>query len=277
MLIFTLSSIPPRFADIGQTLQSLLAQSAKADRIILYIPYSYKRFSDWDGALPKVPDGVEIVRVAQDLGPATKILPAILTFQGLDCDILFFDDDRHYTPGWAATLLTESRVRPGCCIATRGLMAHSLVGSRPERARQPIAKVRQEWSDWRFRFRRIWLRRRHGAQWLYQPDSQRRRFGSSGYIDIFEGCGGVLVRPEYFDATVFEIPNVAWAVDDIWLSAMLAKNNVPVWLVANTVSPSNTIAQISAPLAKANIGGASRDQANKSAVQYVQQKYSVWT
>ena len=46
MLIISLSSIPPRFPKIGETLGCLLNQTVKADRILLHIPQSYRRFPD---------------------------------------------------------------------------------------------------------------------------------------------------------------------------------------------------------------------------------------
>lgn len=144
MLIITLSSIPPRFSRIGPCLQSLLAQTAEIDGIYLYIPLSYRRFPDWDGALPEVPDGVEIRRCDEDFGPATKVLPAVREFAGRDCDILFGDDDRAYEPGWAADFLRARDRHPGCAIARRGLMADRMVGTTHARALQPRAQPRPE-------------------------------------------------------------------------------------------------------------------------------------
>ncbi len=74
-LIITLSAIPPRFAALGPTLRALLRQRHPADEIRLNIPERYRRFPEWDGTLPEVPEGVTILRCAQDYGPATKLLP----------------------------------------------------------------------------------------------------------------------------------------------------------------------------------------------------------
>jgi hypothetical protein len=57
-------------------LECLLRQTAQVDRVILYLPKHYRRFPDYDGHLPDVPDGVEIHQTEVDYGPATKILPA---------------------------------------------------------------------------------------------------------------------------------------------------------------------------------------------------------
>ena len=75
-LVVSLSSIPPRFAELAPTLNSLVNQSADIAGVYLYVPESYRRFPEWDGSLPDVPAGVEVRRCAEDWGPATKILGA---------------------------------------------------------------------------------------------------------------------------------------------------------------------------------------------------------
>ena len=67
MLIISLSAIPARFPKIGPILDSLVNQTAQVDKILLYIPNSYRRFPDWDGSLPDVPEGVEIRRTDDDI------------------------------------------------------------------------------------------------------------------------------------------------------------------------------------------------------------------
>ena len=276
MLIITLSSIPPRFSRIGPTLRSLLAQSRAADRILLYIPHSYRRFPDWDGSLPQVPDGVEIRRVTDDLGPATKVLYAAREFREKEVDILFCDDDRVYAPDWAAGFMGARHAHPDCCIAQRGLMAHLVAGTNAERALQPRATQRPINQDWEFRGKLFWRRLRAGPNWRSVRLPERRLFKTSGYIDMFEGCSGVLVKPSFFDDEAFDIPPVAWSVDDVWLSGMLAKNGIPIWLVANTLTPENTDAQQQEPLASAVIDGATRHEANQRAVRHMQDTYGVW-
>jgi hypothetical protein len=70
MTVISLSSIPPRFDKIGPTLETLLAQKADIESIRLYVPHVYRRFPDYDGAAPRVPKGIDVVRTAVDLGPA---------------------------------------------------------------------------------------------------------------------------------------------------------------------------------------------------------------
>ena len=273
MLVFTLSTIPPRFDLIGPTLASMLAQAVKADHIFLYIPETYRRFPDWDGTLPSVPDGVEIVRTPLDLGPATKILPAAHSFRGQDVDILFGDDDRIYPPQWAARFLAARDRYPGRAIAARGISADRILPGTGKRPHRPRAKSREERWDVEFHLRRAWNRLTQGAR---QRPPERRHFSRSGYIDIFEGCSGVLVRPDFFDDATFDIPDIAWAVDDIWLSANLARQGIPIWLMANLTTPPNTHAQQSAPLSDAVFDGADRLAANNATVRYARATLGVW-
>ena len=153
MLIVSLSAIPPRFARIGQTLDSLAAQRG-VDRIVLYIPHRYRRFPDWDGTLPQVPEGVEIRRTDDDFGPATKVLCAARDFRGQEVDILFCDDDHIYAPGWAENFVALKAAHPGCVIAQAGWQAAEYApGGSGERALQPRAVRRWRVTDLGFQLR----------------------------------------------------------------------------------------------------------------------------
>ena len=73
--IISLTSIPPRFSYLSETLNSLVNQTADIEDIILYIPRKYKRFEYDLDDLPQVPSEVKIRITEQDFGPATKICP----------------------------------------------------------------------------------------------------------------------------------------------------------------------------------------------------------
>ncbi len=275
-LIVTLSSIPPRFPQLGPTLETLLAQTARADRVILYIPRTYRRFPDWDGALPAVPAGVEIVRADRDFGPSTKLLPALRAFAGQDVEILFCDDDRHYPPDWAASFLAARRAHPDCAIAQRGLdLTSKGLVARPDRKR-PRARPRERSTDLDYQVRYLWRRLRAWPSGRRPRPPARRRFRRSGYVDSFEGCAGVLVRPEFFDPRVFDIPGIAWAHDDIWLSAALAARGTDIWLTANRYTPQNTAARGTAALADEAIGGVDRLELTRQVVALAQTHLGVW-
>lgn len=276
MLIVTLSSIPPRFGLLQPTLRAILGQTSPADRVILYIPRSYRRFPEWDGTLPQVPDGVEIRRTDLDLGPATKVLPAVQDFAKEDVDILFCDDDRGYPPNWIAAFRRLREAHPDEALALVGCQAETMAPSEGVGRRQPRAARRWRSTDWRFQAQYLWHQLRAGRSWREVPAPKRRVTARAGYVDIFEGCGGVMVQPYMFDAAAFDIPSVLWAVDDVWLSGMVTKNGVPIWLDANHVDPPELEAYSKAALAASVIDGADRATANAMAVKYMQDTYGIW-
>ena len=125
MLTISLTSIPPRFAGLGAVLVALLAQDAVSE-VRLTLPRSYPRFPG-PFELPDLPEGVRLARVEQDLGPATKLLPALTQTQG---PVLICDDDWLYDPGWAAGFLAAARANPGAAIAASSFDAARIgVGS----------------------------------------------------------------------------------------------------------------------------------------------------
>ncbi len=275
MLIISLTTIPTRFHLIGPTLDSLVRQRAPVDRILLYIPRRFRRFPDYDGSLPEVPEGVEIRRVDDDLGPATKVLCAAREFADRDCDILFCDDDRIYPAGWAAAMLAARAERPGDAIAALGREASSLFASTEQRDLQPRAVKRAWQEDYWYIARHLWwlLRKRLPNP----PDRPRRRvFKRSGYIDIFMGFGGVMVKPGFFDARDYDIPDICWTVDDFWLSGMLARKRIGIWVPADVIEPVNSDAYMVNALFAAEIDGVGRPRAEKTTFEYLRDTYGIW-
>lgn len=273
-LVISISTIPPRFGEIGATLQSLLAQTAKVDAVTVWIPKRYRRFGDWDGTLPEVPHGVEIRRCEEDLGPATKVLAAAEAYRGQDVDILFGDDDRDYPARWAERFLRNKAKRPGAAIANLGLQAHMIAPSTEPRKYQPRSERSWRMTDVEFQAKFLW-RQLRALRWdVNEP--RRRVFKRSGYVDIFEGCAGVLVRPDWFDDVAYDIPTELRHVDDVWLSGMLARADVPIWLHGNIPEPACTDAEPFAPLVTSVVEGLDRATANRLGVEYMQTTFGVW-
>jgi len=275
MLIVTLSSIPARFEKIGLVLESLASQTA-ADHIYLYIPKEYRRFPDWDGTLPKVPQRIEIRRTPDDFGPATKVLCAAREYRGQDVDILFCDDDHIYAPGWAQSFLDIKRNHPGCAISQGGWQTSAYADSRDERNLKPRAQRRWRATDIDFQLRYLWQDIRAGSARRDLTAPPRRVFKRSGYVDVFEGYAGVLVQPDMFDDAFYDIPPVLWGVDDVWLSGMLTLRGIPIWLQGGILDPQQAESERHAPLAKSVIDGANRRTANHDGVLYFRENFGIW-
>jgi hypothetical protein len=279
--VISLSTIPPRFAAIGPTLQSLVRQRSRPEAVELYIPQSYRRFPDWGGGLPDVPEGVTIRRVDHDFGPATKVLPAARAYRGQDIELLYVDDDQHYAPDWAARFLELRKLHPeaAVCAAPSSLQR---MGSRPNPdALQPRVVLAPVFLDQPvYQLRRLGraavnavLRRR--SQPALRPPY--RMLEQSGYADIAEGYAGVALRPDFLDDLAFDIPPVIWAVDDVWLSGHLARRGVPIW-ADRRLNLSQTFLAASSTLSlfRAEIEGAGRTAANLACIDHMRATYGIW-
>ena len=86
----------------------------------------------------------------------------------------------------------------------------------------------------------------------------------------------MLVRPEWFDDAAFDIPQVALAQDDIWLSGAVARAGVPIWLEGGVPDPRDTEAEVLGPLSKAVVDGADRAAANLAGIAYLRRTYGIW-
>ena len=262
--ILTMSTIPPRFKYIKPVLRAALNQSLPFREIRLYIPIGYRRFPDWDGLLPKVPAGVSICRCDTDYGPATKVLAAARDLRGQDVHILFCDDDRIYDHDWHARFKREAERRPNTCIA--GLGANLPDNVRSQLSNNRVPRGSRNHKAWSYKLKRIL------SLGLFRP----RLSIQEGFIDQFHGCGGVLVKPDWFRDEAFDIPELIWTVDDVWLSGHLEFAGIPIWITEGT-NPAHVRAGGVEPLTKHKEHGHDRHSANLVATNYFRTHYGIWT
>lgn len=266
-VIVSLSSIPPRFGAMRRTLETLVEQDFRADRIVLWIPPTYRRFPDWDGELPEVPDGITIMRCDSDLGPATKVLPTLLAFSDPSTTIIFGDDDRRYPRDWLAALVKVARQRPDQCIAASGREIPPALGQPRRGGRLPRS---ERWTS---------------KTLANDPAAPARTMGAlrsfvrtSGYADILEGYCGVVVRPSFFGPEVFDIPPVLWSVDDVWLSGNLERNGIAIWIDKSIPRPRpNDLASSETPLLESVIDGHDRWSADRACIRHFRKTSGIWT
>ena len=97
MIYVSISTIPQRLKHLNESVNSLLKQTRKPDKIFVNIPIKYKRFSETveDSQIPKFNSSdVEITR-CEDCGPGTKLLGSLNKFEKNSLVILA-DDDHIY-------------------------------------------------------------------------------------------------------------------------------------------------------------------------------------
>ena len=274
--VISLSSIPSRFDRLSATLDLLVRQSVPPLDVQVNIPHSYRRFPDWDGVLPEVPEGVTIFRCDEDFGPATKLLPTLQRFEGQDVDILFCDDDMRYPRHWASWFLRQRARQPEACIALCGEDIEDIALEDRTAAAFPRPKLM-----WKITDPEHWVHRgieAFGKRWLGWPERflGRRQYLTGGYLDMFQGFGGVMVRPHFFDAGVFDIPPVLWSVDDFWLSGNAVKNGHPTWVIPYRRAPNSHQHYIADALTTSVIDGHDRDSANLFAERYLREHFDIW-
>jgi len=276
--VISLSSIPPRFGLIGPTLECLVAQGSGADAVELYIPRAYRRFPDYDGQLPAVPAGVTVLQPEADFGPASKVLHAAVRYREVpQAQILFCDDDRAYYDGWADRLFAHQAERPDEAVALTGwdVERTGLDPYAPRPAPRHLKRARRWDFDYRAKRIRQILSGRSKVPIRMKP--ARRLIARSGYADIFEGYGGVVIRPGFFDEEAFDIPRVLWAVDDVWLSGMLARRGIRIWVPAGLYEPKNTVADLTEALYRWRASDMTRAQLNAHCAHYLRDTYGVWS
>jgi hypothetical protein len=247
---------------IAPTINSLLAQTAHIDEIMLWIPRAYKRRNFDSYSLPNLPPCAKIYYCDTDYGPATKILPAIKFFRGQDVQIIYCDDDQIYAQEWAGQFLKQSKLFPNQCLTTCGKNVQQV--SFDFFCSTLSYKTLNKWSG--------------GMLRSYCRRKATRLKPGDGPVDICQGYGGVLVEPHFLPDTAFDIPEILWTVDDVWLSGQLAINAIQRRQISSQKrwQQKNLEAYKIAPLKKYVREDCRRVHANMMCVNFFRQQYNIW-
>jgi len=202
-VIASLSTVPDRINNLRPTIRSLLKQTRPPDEIILAIPgFSVREQRPY--VVPKYISRLPRVRVlhcTEDWGPATKFIGAIqdeLAAGRENSLIMVVDDDRLYPRDALETYLYYSEQLPNSALCFRGAAMPSTL----------------DWDD---------------AKMIYARDLREPRS-----VAVITGCGSYLVRPRFFDQSLWDYsgaPSVAFYIDDIWISAWLSRGGVKRYVV----------------------------------------------
>jgi len=97
MIYVSLSTIPQRLKSLNESVESLLKQTRKPDKIFINIPFKYKRFSETieNDQIPKFDNNLVEVTRCEDCGPGTKLLGSLNKFKK-DSLVILADDDHFY-------------------------------------------------------------------------------------------------------------------------------------------------------------------------------------
>ena len=97
MIYVSLSTIPQRIKNIDRSVDSLLKQTKKPDKIFINIPNKYQRFDEMvnDNQIPKFSNDIVEITRCEDCGPGTKLLGSLKKLKKNSLLILA-DDDHIY-------------------------------------------------------------------------------------------------------------------------------------------------------------------------------------
>lgn len=229
----SLTSYPARIKTVPYAIASILRQTMKPDRIILWL--GKEKFPD--EKLPEIFDeirecGVEIY-FREDLKPHTKYFYAMKEYP--DEIIITFDDDCIYDRDVIETLYRSYVKHPDC---VSGMTVHKLTF----KSDGSIAG----YFDWE-----------HGYT---------GRPGHASHMYLAAGVGGVLYPPESLHMEAFNteiMKNLCPKADDIWLKVMEVMNGTKVVIASGHRGvPACDVydGNLSVPLGKFNDEGGGNDE-----------------
>ena len=192
-IVISLTSYPGRISTVHQTINTLLTQSEKPDRLVLWLAES--QFPNREGDLPQSllaqrSFGLE-VRWCEDLRSFKKLLPALKAFP--DAAIVTVDDDLFYHPDMLKELLV-SYAADRESVHTQGAM----------RIARAADGTFLPYRRWRF----------------------SQELGCTMAAQLILGGSGTLYPPHLFDDEVFD--RAKWErlvprADDMWFWAMVLR------------------------------------------------------
>lgn len=199
-IVVSLTSFPARIHDVVYAIESILMQSMKPNRIVLWLADS--QFPGKEASLPECllhlqKYGLEI-RWCEDLKSYKKLIPALCAYP--EAIIVTADDDLHYVSSWLKKLYKGYQ------------------------------------SDSSF----IWVHRvtkfEYKNDQFYVKGGGRYYWKEPCYLNKLTGGAGALYPPRVLDADVLNkelFQSLCPTNDDIWFWLMAVKNHVKIAVVEN--------------------------------------------
>lgn len=202
-LIVSLTSYPPRIQTVHKTIETILGQTLKADRVILWLAES--EFPGGERDLPAsltclCGQGLEI-KWTNDIKSYKKLIPTLREYP--EAVIVTADDDVYYAPDWLFYLYRAYLQRPGCVHCHRCTYFYL-----------------------------------ENEQFRWIPGGVKA-YGQPSYLHKLVGIGGVLYPPKSLHKEVLDeekFCRLARTNDDIWFWFMAVKNNYRINVVENNMS-----------------------------------------
>ena len=106
--------------------------------------------------------------------------------------------------------------------------------------------------------------------------SRLKRHANAPFDQVAQGFAGVLVRTEMFDTSVFDLPDAAFASDDVWLSGLLAQARIPIIAAPEARALCDSRRLDGPSLQTEVIDGLSRADANQACADALTARFGLW-
>lgn len=239
-VVVSMTTHPPRIRTTYLALESILRQTRKPDKIIVYV--AREDFPSGEDAIPLTlrqlkNRGVEIRFSDTNYRVATKLIPALIDFP--EAVIITADDDRVYSERLLEILLSQHTKYPGTIISphTRKYvwdnsnsghprinyldqdLVYSGLGGISSNSQSDVYSTRDVYGDI------------YGASDVYGHGHRETISDKPTLGLIFEGFSGVLYPPHALHQEVFNFENfkrLTPCADDIWFQVMALRQGTPV-------------------------------------------------
>lgn len=206
-IVVSLASYSARYKTIIPTLKSLINQSYKPDKIIVWLDENIPENAITNEMKEFEKYGVEYRYTNDDLMPHKKYLYAMKEFK--DSMIITVDDDLVYSKDLIESLINTHKKYPDCICARRvHKMSFDSKGTI------------QPYKSWGYEYRKEKL---------------------PSHFLCPTGGGGTLYPAGILPDETFDIDNIkriCWRADDMWLKFMELKAGIPtVWVATSYVMP----------------------------------------
>jgi hypothetical protein len=225
-IVITFTTMPDRLhsATFKRVLCSMMDQTMRPKDIRLNIPWISKRtqkeyiIPEWLKDMP-----ITIFR-CEDIGPATKVIPTLQFFQDSpNQKLVVYDDDSVMPEDYIFVMDKLSNQYPNHCVAT---CSQRFIGPKDA----SIFKRSNFGGNHNFM---QYIFRLFSNEEFFDVDPQTNiTFG-----DIVTGWSGYLLTPNMIDTNLGELPESAFFVDDLVISAFLHKKKTPIMVSNETKLP----------------------------------------
>jgi hypothetical protein len=132
LIIVSFTTSPKRIMHTEHVVESLSNQTVPPDKIVINVPYVFKRNGQTYDSIPDFITKNPLVHVnrCEDIGPATKILPTTQLYDDPETIIISVDDDIEYKRNMIEILLRHSDKHPDAAITGASFM--TLGGDKAE-------------------------------------------------------------------------------------------------------------------------------------------------